>query len=221
MGKGCGWHGLRSSWRDALVCEDCRGRKNSDRKTCNAPRLSGCMFGKSIADRESQRGCSKRWRTSRGRQGTRGFIWTRPTTWSQRHGCMRGMALCDASGTMRIRRRRYSCARVCRTIFPGPQSWPMFLDIKTNGTHKFERVAALRYAGRESKVKTKPAIFKPVFKMEIRGGQWQLRGHLGEGQVVGSNQAQRAASDQALYKRLGAGTAIVGIGAAEQFVEQE
>ena len=95
------------------------------------------------------------------------------------------------------------------------------LDIKTNGTHEFERVAALRYAGREPKVKTKLAIFEAVFKMEIRGGRWQLPGHLGEREVVGSNQAQRAASEQALYKRLRAGTAIIGIGAAEQFVEQE
>jgi len=38
---------------------------------------------------------------------------------------------------------------------------------------------------------------------------------------VGSNEAQRAANQQARYKRLRAGTAIIGIGAAEQFVEQE
>ena len=74
-----------------------------------------------------------------------------------------------------------------------PASCVNVLDIKTNGTHEFERVAALRYPGGESKVKTKLTIFEAVFKMEIRGGRWQLPGHLGEREVMGGNEAQCAA----------------------------
>jgi len=61
---------------------------------------------------------------------------------------------------------------------------------------------------------------KAVFEMEFAAGagnSWPF----GEREVVGSNEAQCTASEQALNKRLRAGPAIIGIGAAEQFVEQE
>ncbi len=111
-GRDCGWRVLRESWRAAWVYEDCRGPKNSNLKTRNARRLSGCTYGKSFADGESRRGCWKRWSVSRASKDMCEFTWIRRAGWWRRRGCTNETGMSDARGTTRIRRRRFLCGNI-------------------------------------------------------------------------------------------------------------
>ena len=95
------------------------------------------------------------------------------------------------------------------------------LYVKTDRAHQFEGVAALSHSGYEAIIKTQLAIFQAVFEVEIRRLQICIAGHLSERQIVSSDESDCALRDQTSGKGRGSNAAIVGIGAAEQFVQQK
>src|SRR5437868_3011220 len=70
-------------------------------------------------------------------------------------------------------------------------------------------------------VKTQLAIFRAVFEVDIRRLQMCIAGHLSERQIVSSDESDCTLRDQTSGKGLGSDAAIVGICAAEQFVQQK
>jgi len=65
------------------------------------------------------------------------------------------------------------------------------------------------------------AVFEVVLEMDVHGLGTDSRGDLGQGQVVGRDQADRTAVEEPAEHRLGADAPIVGIGAVKELVEQE
>ena len=76
-------------------------------------------------------------------------------------------------------------------------------------------------AGAHEVVEPDLAVFDLVFEVDVGGAIAEYVGDLGQRQVVGGDQADRAALDQAAHDGFGADAAVVGIGAVQELVDQE
>ncbi len=65
------------------------------------------------------------------------------------------------------------------------------------------------------------AVLEPVFEVDVHDLGRELVGDLGQGQVVGGHEADRAQVDQAADDPFGADASIVRVGAVEELVKQE
>ena len=87
--------------------------------------------------------------------------------------------------------------------------------------HQLQRVALGDDAGAHAVVEHHCAVFEVVFEVDVGGAGREVVGDLREGEVVRRGQADGAAADQAADDGVGADAAVVRVGAAEDFVEEE
>ena len=93
--------------------------------------------------------------------------------------------------------------------------------VQTDRAHEGQGIAVLDYAGPHPVVEEHLSIHKLVFEMDVPNQRCQAVGDLGQGQVVGREQPDRTAVDQALDDRLGADASVVRVRSMEQLVEEE
>jgi len=98
--------------------------------------------------------------------------------------------------------------------------WPAS-DVEPDGPHQGQGVAVLNDAGAHPVVEPHGAVHKLVLEMHVRRARREALGDLGECEVVGRDQPDGPAVDQALHHRPGANDAVVRVGAVEDLVEQE
>src|SRR3954467_10179870 len=92
------------------------------------------------------------------------------------------------------------------------------LHLNPHRAHELERVALCYDAGAHAVVEHHGAVFDVVFEVDVGGAGSHFVGDLCEGEVVRGGEADRASGHQAADDGGGADAAVVGVGAAEDFV---
>src|SRR6188472_2115806 len=90
-------------------------------------------------------------------------------------------------------------------------------DSQSYGPHQRNRVARLHDAGPEPVVEVQMPIGEMILEMNVGGARSEVGGDVAKRQVVRRHQADGAEADQAAHQRFGAVTAIVRVGAGEDF----
>src|SRR5262249_36045922 len=93
-------------------------------------------------------------------------------------------------------------------------------NVQANRPHQFNAVAGGDNAGAEAVIERELVVLKPLLKMNvdhaIRKGLFQR----GQGEIVRGDQPDGAMANQGAQNALSTRTAIVGIGALEDLVEE-
>src|SRR5690349_9529485 len=95
------------------------------------------------------------------------------------------------------------------------------LNIQANHTHQFERIAMRDDAVADLVIKRHLAIFDLVLQMDIFDTAREDRVDFGQRQIVRRHHADRTTLEHGPDDALGGDAAILGVGAAQQLVEQE
>jgi hypothetical protein len=88
-------------------------------------------------------------------------------------------------------------------------------DFQPYRAHQLERVALASDAGAEQVVEGDPAVFDVILEVHVGAARGERVGDVRQGQVVGSEQADGALSDEVADKGLGADGAVAGVGLVE------
>ncbi len=94
-------------------------------------------------------------------------------------------------------------------------------NIQPYGAHEIQRIASGDDAGLHAVIEYQPAVFKAIFEVDVDGRGSHFVGHARERKVVGGGQTDGSFCQQGTDETFGADGAIVRIGAAQQFVQQE
>lgn len=105
-------------------------------------------------------------------------------------------------------------ARDCRWGFSGRY-------VEADGFHELEGVAGLHDAGLEFVVEDQAAVLETVFEVAVDGAAAYLVGDTRKGKIVGADDAEGTAVDEAAHDEFGAGEAVVGVCSGKQFIEEE
>ena len=103
-----------------------------------------------------------------------------------------------------------------------PRFAPSDSDVQPHGPHQGQGVALADDPGPHPVVEGEPAgVVEVVGEVDVLGPRGQPAGDLGQGQVVGREQADGPPVDQAPDDRLGPLEPVVRVGPVEDLVDQE
>src|SRR6185437_6513088 len=75
------------------------------------------------------------------------------------------------------------------------------LDVEADDAHERERIAAGDHAGAQAVIETDVLVLNLVFEMDVAQARVAL-GHMGEGEVMGGDEAERGRGEQRLDQAL-------------------
>src|SRR5438093_2473974 len=102
-----------------------------------------------------------------------------------------------------------------------PSCWASSLYLQADRAHQFEGVALLHDAGAEPVVEDQIPGFEMILEMHIRGSGIEGVGDMRERQIMCRDQPYGAPIYKTPHNRFRADSAIVGVRAVQQFVDEE
>ncbi len=94
-------------------------------------------------------------------------------------------------------------------------------DFEAYEAHEFDSVAVGDYAVVEFVVEGHFAVCNFVLQVDVAEGVGGGAGQMGEGEVVGADEADGSGFEEGVDYAFGSDEAVFGVGALEEFVEEE
>src|SRR5260370_34963404 len=95
------------------------------------------------------------------------------------------------------------------------------LHVESQRAHELERVAPLHHPGAKAVIKEKLAVLQAVFEVTVGSVRAEALCDFCKGEVVGSQQADRATPDQAAHGGFRAQPPVGRVGALQKLVQKK